>query len=52
MRDDVDDTDTSFSLSSLDVLLTSTITSFFGSVLIKLRHWNVKWPAKIISKVK
>lgn len=32
VREDVDDTETSSSLSSLDVLLTSTMTSFWGSV--------------------
>ena len=42
---DVELTLTSFSLSSsLEVLLTSTTTSFFGSTRTKLRHWKVRWP--------
>lgn len=35
----------STSLESELVLLTSNNTSLFGSALIKLRHWNVRWPA-------
>lgn len=36
---------TSSSLSSLEVLLTSTTTSFLGSTRTKLRHWKVRCPA-------
>lgn len=42
---DVELTLISLSLSSsLDVLLTSTTTSFLGSTRTKLRHWKVRWP--------
>ena len=42
---DVELTLTASSLSSLDVLLTSTTTSFLGSTRTKFRHWKVRCPA-------
>lgn len=42
---EVEGTDTSLSLSSLEVLLTSRWTSLVGSVRMKLRHSYVRWPA-------
>ena len=47
---EVEGMETSLSLSSLEVLLTSRWTSLVGSARIKLRHSYVKWPAAYTTK--